>query len=601
MQAFCTAATGLGSALSGFWHFVINAFASLLEKGAPFHLDYLLVSFLTLAAAYIVLSQCFHQFVGRMSSFSSYSSITWVMRLRNFLGTVLFLGDAYRRKTLVEFVFGITIAVSGLVSTFGLLAANWPVICTEGVDLAAQSLWWQVLSFLALIVGAGFTIHSLSFYRSPHTYADARLAPVLGRKNGEHIDFGTRFTGNPFPVRDGQEIKDMVFVDEPFSAYLLGHAGPQKLPFDLPGRGWYNFWRQPDVTRRILVKEPLRLPLQDAMIVHRNDRSEKKIVFTNENKIRLSSLERGADGGYRARVEKTCYYLSEITNKLFSRAFVVTDEQREDAPPIITFDFRKGLEHHAFSRSDDILTLLDFDKTPRLSNHIGGTMLAVSADGYPIFCNQLNANENPDSVASAGSGSIDYEDIRRATPLFRRGETDLIKVIRHGMARELLEETGAVLQHSYRRSDHRRIRDYAPNIEVAGYYRPLSWSGLPIFVGFARHFQTYGDICNNFGRRACLLQDFEVEMWDYMELDEWRANPFDPIRSADDMILFISDFLLPVATKNGLKVADQIRLLAELLRTSPSMRAHFDSAMLRKVALGGKKRQKRAGNHNSRR
>lgn len=107
------------------------------------------------------------------------------------------------------------------------------------------------------------------------------------------------------------------------------------------------------------------------------------------------------------------------------------------------------------------------------SNHIGVTLLALTADNNLVFWIQnSNAQISINSVVSTGSGSLDWNDISNS------GSDDLLGVIRYGMARELAEESSI---------KKNKIKDLAKDdILVTGFFRWVERGGKPEFVGICR-------------------------------------------------------------------------------------------------------------------
>lgn len=103
----------------------------------------------------------------------------------------------------------------------------------------------------------------------------------------------------------------------------------------------------------------------------------------------------------------------------------------------------------------------------RLSNAIGASTVAVTADGFLVLVGQSNRSESsPAQWAPGGSGSVDDEDLS----LLSSGRTKLRYLVAHAMERELQEEA----------------RVNAVEIEttiLTGYFRWVNMGGKPEYLG----------------------------------------------------------------------------------------------------------------------
>lgn len=78
--------------------------------------------------------------------------------------------------------------------------------------------------------------------------------------------------------------------------------------------------------------------------------------------------------------------------------------------------------------------LLSLEET-KASNHIGGSVLAISSDGFLVYQRQSKDNEiAPSAFAASGSGSFDWEDLET------QPDVTLRDLVVHGVERELSEE-----------------------------------------------------------------------------------------------------------------------------------------------------------------
>ena len=520
-------------------------------------------SAITIALGIIFLSQCFRNFFMRLVFFIYFTRIGFISRRQNRFSSFVFLGWNFKAWAVIEALYSI---ISTSVSAFQI----WTKWSTTG-NLDPN---WVELFFL--ITGLASAWHTLNFYKTPSNFADARIVKAINHSDPRYIDSSDTFVPQSRVMRIGlAEQKEIIFTDDTFSRYLAENQQEQ-ISYEFNGTLWLERWLPLHKTRHILNRNP-NLPFEDALILYRNQCDAAGTSFTNDSKVRLDRLHM-VGNRYRAEISKTNYFTSQITNKLFTKAL-------DNLPTRNNFvlDFRQALEDVFRKNEYDEFELKDFDETPSVSNHIGGCVLSVSADGYPLLGIQSStANENAAQVVASGSGSIDFQDIFRSNPGWG-ANPDLLSVIRHGMARELLEETGAVLQSSFRPDDRRLIRRYMNNVRVAGYYRSLDWTGLPIFIGMSRHFQTYAAIRENYNRRPCLTQGFELDMWDYKTERFWQGRQPRPITDVKEMVSFLDEALSAGALDNGKTIGMQLHILFELLKSNAPMQQHWNDMLAQDV------------------
>lgn len=115
-------------------------------------------------------------------------------------------------------------------------------------------------------------------------------------------------------------------------------------------------------------------------------------------------------------------------------------------------------------------------ETSGMSNHVGISTLAISADGYLMLWRQSRKTLVGETLAVAtGSGSLDDDDLSGDTA---DGEPRLIPTLITGMERECREESS------------RQGRQFAGNpiigTRVTGYFRWIRRGGKPEFVGVSR-------------------------------------------------------------------------------------------------------------------
>lgn len=327
----------------------------------------------------------------------------------------------------------------------------------------------------------------------------------------------------------------------------------------------------------------------DALRANINNAVKANRSFTNDRKIKLDDVS--VDGGaVRVQISKTDYYTSEITNKTLSKAFIAP--QLDDGNRV-RHDFRQWMPfvreagtagQDAIGRFKQPFELLPLSQSRYLSNHVGGVHLALSRDGYPLLAYQSrHSHESANSIVTNGCGSMDWADLNAAAA--DGGRNDFLRVLQRGHARELLEETGAVFQDSHRSIDRQRISAYSQTVRIAGFYRSLNWGGLPLFVGFSRHFLSYQEILGNYDRKHLWIRLIEVEKLDYREyLDDAERSSLLPIRSAADFVRFFDAFVVDLPRRVSVDPSEkpptintQLFLLRTLLANQKDVIACFDA------------------------
>jgi hypothetical protein len=323
----------------------------------------------------------------------------------------------------------------------------------------------------------------------------------------------------------------------------------------------------------------------DALRANINNAVGSNRSFTNDKKIKMEGI-RVTDGTVFAEISKTDYYTTEITNKTLSKYFSTPDL---DDGNRIRHDFRQWMpfEREAGNPGSSVpgpfrqpLRLLPLCGSRHLSNHVGGVHLALSLDGYPLLAYQSpHSHESANSIVTNGCGSMDWAD------LWRGPDGAFLSVLQHGHARELLEETGTVFQDSHRTVDRRLVSDYADRVRIAGFYRSLNWGGLPLFVGFSRHFLTYDQILENYEKKHLWIRLIEVEKLDYRShMTDAETKACLPIRSAAGFVSFFDQVVCELPQRIGVEAGEappvintQLFLLRTLLANQKEVIAAFDA------------------------
>lgn len=221
-----------------------------------------------------------------------------------------------------------------------------------------------------------------------------------------------------------------------FRRVQQGLAAPEALAIYGEKAGWYDAALNAELLDRSLAGRPLPFTrLQDAWLAYgapadvarRRYAVERKLAagafIANDPKIRLAS-DMAFPLAEPVAVQETDYVSSLMTDQM---AFV-----RVSRDETILYNETDGF----LAFEDGAVKLLPFSRT-RMSNQIGASTLAFTRDGYLVFVQQTATNaQSGGTLAPSGSGSLDLEDMERAA------DGNLLAVVRHGAARELVEECG---------------------------------------------------------------------------------------------------------------------------------------------------------------
>jgi 8-oxo-dGTP pyrophosphatase MutT (NUDIX family) len=302
-----------------------------------------------------------------------------------------------------------------------------------------------------------------------------------------------------------------------------------------------------------------------ALNIESRKRSNQKENFFNSRKIALKSLKlTGVDSlECVASCGFTSYFTSALTNDIFSKSITFVPP-RADGP---FEDFRKDYPAY-FDRINlgdanrKAWFIKPFEECDKISNHIGSVILAVTEDNYPVLCIQgKNSRYYGGRLVASGSGSLEATDLHKVKKFAGRGVFVFEDVIRFGMARELLEETGIIPQNWLRKKHFRKIWDYRSRIKIISYYRDLSRSGLPIFVGFGKLDIDYAKLCK-------IPRKVETEI---------ITGFTKKIRSASDMKEFL-DGHIRFKGEVVNKFSDQIMLMGKLFERD-AVRKSFEDVL----------------------
>lgn len=211
-----------------------------------------------------------------------------------------------------------------------------------------------------------------------------------------------------------------------------------------------------------------------------------KLHTTNDAKVRLVTQMHRRQLGSSApiRLQRTDYYSGLATN---------------EAAPYVLYspshgELFRGSDH--FFRDGELLPL----EQSSASNHIGVTTLVLTRDlrlAYQLQGrNMIDSNKH----AASGSGSLDWEDVKRFETLFGR-TPHFEDLVRFGMEREAIEEIGVV-------EDRSRMKTW-----LTGYARLIHRGGKPDFFGLTVVDQDSAEL------RIRKDEERRVKRIKYLELD----------------------------------------------------------------------------------
>jgi hypothetical protein len=505
---------------------------------------------------------------------SRYTDAGLLQTLVTHLGVVWFVVAIWRRQTLVFILGGLVIGVGGfaydqIVQTpsdnvhLATLALTW-----GGFGTSVVLTLWQVLNLhRSRAFGDDQTqLHTLSrrFFMEPPPDGSTPDHLILRDIVSTDPDLPIVSVGRPDrPV-------NRALVDLRVAGALLNN---QTIRLETAPDGSLFHGDRHDILAK--SAQTMKSDQIDALQIMRREAIQSRTSFFDSPKIALKALQLGPDGTLQAKVGRSSYFVSCLTNDLSTQCLAFPDGTLIKSDPITALfpAVSLGVGAHAPAGlpagqhwPPHPYELRPLDECQRLSNHVGSVVLAISKDGMPVLCFQgQGARINSGKVVLSGAGSIDLDDLHHA-----QAGDDLGLAIRYGMARELLEETGAIPQESSRACDRERLLAYVPRIRLAGYYRDLRRGGLPIFVGFCRMEADFDTIKSRQHDRPCLLQS-PAETRVVSKLLETR------ISDAAGMLDYLDNRICGTATFRC-DPSDQLMLICEMLRL-PVMQQHFNEAI----------------------
>ena len=498
--------------------------------------------------------------LSNLFSLSRYTDILFLRTLSTHLHVVRFVGRIWRRNDWKIIIGGLVVAV--LAFLYDRLSQD----ASGNVHWIAQALTW--LGLLTSLLAALNKLTNLHKSR------------VFGTRRGDRLTLTRRFFMELPP--DGSApvhvtIHDIVSPDDGTQIVTIGRKERPVNRAALDLRTSTALLEDQTITllpapQDKLLHGDLRSVMEatdekfsddqvEALQIMRREAIVNRTSFFDSPKISLKTLDVDAEGKLTARIGATSYFATCLTNDLATQCFAHADGSLERYSPIGMFP--------AFEASDGKgRALCPLSSCQTLSNHVGSVVLAISQDGIPVLCFQgQGARINSGKVVLSGAGSIDLDDLHHSGG---DDQADLSRVIRYGMARELLEETGGIPQDTNREEDFETLRAYLSRIRLAGYYRDLRRGGLPIFIGFCRMEQPFDIIEARMHESLCLFSSpVETRIVDKLARRE--------VRNAVEMLDYLDRQIVGDA-RFRCDPSDQLLLIRELMRV-PVMQQHFDLAI----------------------
>ncbi|MFJ4657349.1 hypothetical protein ACIP5Y_39290 [Nocardia sp. NPDC088792] len=254
-------------------------------------------------------------------------------------------------------------------------------------------------------------------------------------------------------------------------------------------------------------------------------------MFRNERKIGLDSTP--VAGGTEVACFETDYFSARLTNE--RARFDYCDSQ----------DLAVSRAHEEFPAAEfhrNRPAVLQELRRTRFSNNIGVSVLAITSDGELVLWKQRDrAMQSGNLIVPTGSGSVDYDDLRRST--------NLRELLTTAMLRELREETT-------RSKGVMPDADDFAEVRILGYFRWLGRGGKPDFVGVARLDAPSKSL------RPNLSEVVAADSRDFPTV--WRAQ------SASDLSASIKTLLDEKAPRLSLPLVANLRALDFAMRSQPA-------------------------------
>ncbi|MBI1214977.1 MAG: hypothetical protein GC185_04055 [Alphaproteobacteria bacterium] len=197
--------------------------------------------------------------------------------------------------------------------------------------------------------------------------------------------------------------------------------------------------------------------------------ANKREHTTNGVKLAMQDMADALSGERPVTVRKSYYFDALLTAEAFrSRIFRNNITGEKEVYTDLTTYFPVRQERGGDSQG----VRLREDFFYKVSGHIGITTLLVTENRRVAMLHQGETKAiGSRTVTLGGSGSLDFAEIERSG-----NATDLRKVVMHGMAREMSEETG--MQDWFESILH--------NTMLTGFFRWIDRCGKPEFVGITR-------------------------------------------------------------------------------------------------------------------
>lgn len=496
----------------------------------------------------------FQHCIRTLISVKNYSKSRWVNKLYTRISCVLFIGKFWRKG---DFIL--------LYASFAALIFSSSSML---LDVNGNLIWNGLAVIVFLLSIVVFLRQVFSFHKSANEYmpqldlnTEDVVTKVLGklekRENGpdifpiyktRQINAQSTPAGNENEEGYINELVNVIEFDLEISQLLLDQK-EKLITIEKNEKGSLIHFPEKEIHED--SKEHRATQIK-ALEVLRLRAVENGTSFFNAQKVSLGKI--GIDDGkLSCQLGRTSYFSSAVTNDLSTKIFYTRNGVLESESPLEIFPKVEKGEKFIPTSIDD---------TVGLSNHIGSVVLAISSDKVPILCIQnRNASVSAGMSVLSGAGSLEYEDLSHSAA---DKTENLIDLVRYGMTRELLEETGGINQDSLRKQDQVRIKEYSGRMVVAGFYRDFRRGGFPIFIGFCKMEAGVAKIRSRRTEAICLWKS-AVET----DIDHKPAKT--TINNAKEMVEYIETYI----ETHG-NPSDQVLIIKELLGLE-AVASHFDT------------------------
>lgn len=324
-----------------------------------------------------------------------------------------------------------------------------------------------ILSSVVLVVRSFLKTHDV--IKNYKNYAQMQPQRFQGRLSDLTLPSEYQNDENQYRIR---RLGGQAIIYSPLINTLLQHPKEQ-------GSNWTDVQTtKNDRVKTYISKNAWFLKQYYVYLIVRNVTKNKAIMF-DETKLCLSDDLIIRENKLCFSFHKGTYFESLLTNEMFNTYIFINDEKQ------FLFGHKSVLDRikHVMSDSKDPLeTISDLP----FNNHIGGSILAITADNHLVLWRQSkHALIGSNQLVSTGSGSIDWGDYEKTNSVYA--------AVQRGMMRELVEES------MNRMNKQGAVKDEEFDVYIAdpvmiGYYRWYDRGGKPEFCGLCRLLMTVNDV-----------------------------------------------------------------------------------------------------------